>query len=271
MAISIKNPQSGATLLEIMLVLVVGSFILYLSIQQYLTYRRDSDVYQLQANVNTLFQGLTAYYQMNCGGTVDATNTQVPGTLNPDYSPAPGANVPIDINNDLIANNLITSVIPLNPIVNTAGAGTTNGYVAQFNMTQPEPSRLICTAGTNATGPNDPNCTATTTVGSIVIWKAQVAVQLKNAATAKQYLNLLQGDCLSSLSGNIVTPCDTSGNTGTFVVWERLPSSANSKTVSDYWGSLPTVKQFSQMYNTYPVNDLTNGSQTTNQYFLCGN
>ncbi|WP_148340170.1 type IV pilin protein [Aquicella siphonis] len=265
-----KKFQSGATLLEVMLVIVIGAAILYMSIQQYLTYRRDADALQVQANVDTIFQAMSSYYRMNCYGTTDGSYQMVAGTLNQAISP-PNP-LPISISTDLIDNGFLTTPMPRNPIVKPTGAGT-NGYVAQFNRFDPPQDRQTCMAGTNATTPLPPNCTDPRGVGKIITWKAQVAVQLNNPTPteAKLYLNLLAGDCLSTMSGSTVVPCSTSGNTGTFVVWEKLPSSGNAKFVSDYWVTMPTVSQFTQMYTTAPILNLTDGSSLPYQYYLCGN
>lgn len=273
-----KRLQAGVTLLEVMLVLVIGAAILFMSVQQYLTYRHDADAYQVQSNVDTVFQAMSAYYRMSCYGTTDDSYQMVPGTLNPAASApptVPTSPMPISISTDLIDNGFLSTPMPLNPFVKTTGAGANafNGYVAQFNPVTPAQNRLTCMAGTNATSPVDPNCTSTQSVGQIITWKSQVAVQLNNPTPgeAKVYLNLLGGDCLSSLAGNIVTPCSSSGNTGTFVVWERLPSAMNAKFASDYWQTMPTVSQFTQMYTTAPIMNLTDGSSLPYQYYLCGN
>jgi hypothetical protein len=76
---------------------------------------------------------------------------------------------------------------------------------------------------------------------------------------------------LSSASGNGVTPCNASGNTGDYVVWERIPSKATPQTTSSEWVSNAQVNLFTQMYTTYPILGLTDSSQTNAQVYLCGN
>lgn len=256
-----NRQQAGVALIEIILVIVVASGIVYFSIQQYLSFRRDADAAQVQSNVNAIFQAMTAYYRTNCYGQYDtSTSSVITGTLNPTNATPPAVSQPINITNDLITPKFLTTDIIQNPIVNAAGAGT-DGYVAQFNRPATPADRMQCTSS---------GCATSVPIGKIYTWKIQVAVQLNDAATADQYLKILGGDCLSNFAGGIVTPC-TVGSTGTFVVWERLPGYANIQAVSNYWVTLPTVSQFTQMYRTYPLDTLMDGSNTDNQYYLCGN
>lgn len=262
-----KKSQLGVSLLEVMLVLAIGGAILFLSIQQYQSYRRDADMIQVQANVNAIFQAMGAYYRSQCYGTTDPTATINPttfGALNPEGGVSLSSSFPVNIQTALIDGGYLTSsALPLSPLVNASGAGT-RGYVAQFNPQTVD--RKVC---------QDTACTPANmaTVGTIVIWKAQVAVQLQNPGEQKQYLNLLAGDCLSSSSGTTVTPCTSGGGSGNFVVWQRLPSAANTNVKSDYWVTIPTVNQFKQMYTTIPVTQLIDatGSGSYTQYYLCGN
>lgn len=263
--------QAGFNLVEIMLVMVIGSSIAFLGMQLYLSLRKDSDARQVQANVDAVFKALSAFYKANCYGHTKADQTVIPGVLNPAYwgGSAPPV-VPVNINTDLIqkgfldANALITT-----PIVSATGAaGTTNGYVAQFNSKTS--TRFACIEGSGA--PNSPTCTKTAPVGTVTEWQAQVSVQLETtpAASAGQYKALLAGDCLSGLAGLLVTPC-TGVDAGTYVVWQRNPSSpSKEESSSTYWHTTPTVKQFTQMYTTYPTSSLID-SGGANQNYLCGN
>jgi type II secretory pathway pseudopilin PulG len=255
--------QAGMTILEVLLVIVIGSSIIYLSIQQYLSYRRDSDAAVVQANVNAIFQAMAGYFRANCYGTQydnSPTPKLIPGVLNPAVSP--DAIVPVAIA-DLIAGGYLSqnAIIP-NPIVNAGGAGT-GGYVAQFNRQNPPSNRQICTSS---------NCETSQPIGQIYTWQIQVSAQLHNTATTTQFFKSLGGNCLSSSSGSSVAPCPTTGvGSGIFVVWTRLPGLANTQAKSDYWVTTPTVSQFTQMYTTYPITTLTDGSMTADQYYTCGN
>ncbi|MBX3708393.1 MAG: hypothetical protein KIT56_01905 [Gammaproteobacteria bacterium] len=269
--ISIKKRHEGITLVEAMLVLVIGATIIYMGMQQYFSYRRDADVMQVIANVNTLFQSMTGFYKQECYGT-EPGGTLIPGKLNPTNPTPPAAMFPINIVTDLREAGYLTTSIPLSSLVNPTGAGT-QGYITQFNRNTTVLNRQTCMEGTDAVkGPHDPNCTRAENVGEVVVWTSQVAVRLNHPAQRQQYLNLLAGDCLSSAVGNMVTSCSMGGNpAGEYVVWERLPSNASVDAMSSYWPTMPSVSQFKQMYTTYSILNLTNESQRPHQYYYCGN
>lgn len=262
--------QAGFSLMEIVLVCVIAGSIMFLGMQLYLSMRKDADARQVRANVDAIFQAMANFYKANCYGQTKADHTVAPGVLNPAYW---GGAVPpvvaININTDLIQKGFLApNALLQTPIVNASGAaGTTQGYVAQFNSkTRP---RLVCIEGYGAA--NTSTCTKTATVGTIIEWQAQVSVELDTtpATTPDPYLALLAGDCLSDIAGFLVTPC-TGTNTGIYVVWQRNPSTGSKESGSTYWHTTPTVKQFNQMYTTYPMNSLVN-SGGANQNYLCGN
>lgn len=259
--IAVKKRERGISLVEMLLVLILGGAIIFLSMRQYQVFRQDADVQQLEANVDTLFQAMTQYYRANCYGTQNPTSgILTPGTLNPmnATSPLPGPR-PINIDTDLVARGYLpaNTPFPANPIVNDAGAGTSRfkGYVAQFNV-------MTSTRTTSGT-----------TVGTVVIWKPQIAVLVRNTALAQQYLRQSGGDCLSTLNGNTVRTCIAT-STGTYIVWERLPSYASTRGNSNLWQARARLNQFTQMYSVYPTpNLLTRSGQTPanqTQYYLCG-
>lgn len=256
-----KN-QRGVSLVEALLVLIIGASILFFSLRQYEVFRRDADVQQVQANVDMLFLAMTQFYRANCYGQVNpATGALTPGRLNPAHSssPLPGP-VHIDINADLVGGGYLSDDVPfpISPLVDNSADPNDkfSGYVVQFNSAQS-------------------TRTMNGTIGTVVIWKPQVAVKIKDPDLTSQYLYLLGGNCLSSASGNIVTPCPTSGSTtGTDVVWERMPSLASSEANSTLWPLRAVLNQFTQMYTTHSTaylltrGGLTPANQT--QYYLCG-
>ena len=186
-------------------------------------------------------------------------------------------------------------LIPPNPLVDTTGPGY-QGYVAQFNPYVE--NRMICTvpSSTPVVNPLDSSqCSGASVMATVLLWKIQVAILLgdPNAATdqtlATSYLNLFGGDCLSTYDATTKTvmPCaqmlKSSAGSGpipvtgaNYVVWERLPSLASPHSQSGYSSSNATVKQFNQMYTTYPIllliapgnnGNIPNG---TPQYLYCG-
>lgn len=274
------SSQEGMTLLELMLVLAISGAILVSGLNLYQSFMVDVNAQQLKYNVDVLFQGLANYYKSNCIQYINQSGTLTKsGTLDPDTGSIKNP-FPIDPAADLSSAGYLAAPYPFvqNPLVaapptvdptNPSPPAPNPNYVTQFNLvyipgTVNEPQRVInMSSGTQWSA------------GNIVLWKAQVAVQLSTAAakSAQAYKGMLGADCVSTYdaSSNSVTPCETAqggtAQTGTYLVWERLPSFASPETVSDVWPSMPTVTQFTQMYTTYPISLLING-QTQN--YLCG-
>jgi Tfp pilus assembly protein PilE len=263
-----KKQMLGVSLIEVILALLIGISLLLISIRQYQSFKLDQDIRQLQYNVDTIFQAMNRYYQANCFGTTHpSTGVVTSGTLNPALNPANP--FLINITTDLANTGFLTNRIPRSLIVNTAGPATNqyNGYVAQFN--QSTQSKMLCISS---------GCASQTNVGTIVTWRAQVAVLLQKPPQAQQYKNALTADCLSNLgAGGTVIPCTPVSISGNYLVWERLPSFASPNSESESWVLNPTVNQFTQMYTTYPGTYLLNTqgqitAQPTNpsQNYLCG-
>lgn len=259
---TMRRRFAGVTLLEIMLVMVIASALLVMSIKQYEIYRRDADVSQALFNVNQVFYAAALYYQANCRQQWNPTTGPIAGTgaLDPNNSPSNPYPMPIST---LVSQGYLAVTLPQSRLINSLGTG--GGYIIQFNRTTPDPDRTVSTSSSQ-----------TVKTGSIIIWRVQVAVELRKSATASQYKNILQADCLSTLSGSTVTPCASVGappTTGTiYAVWERLPSFAAPQANSNLWITNATVKEFSQMYFTYPILYLTGvpSSQYPKQNYLCG-
>ncbi|OGT45904.1 MAG: hypothetical protein A3E83_02345 [Gammaproteobacteria bacterium RIFCSPHIGHO2_12_FULL_41_20] len=264
---AISRRDAGVTLLEVMLVLAIGAMIVVLSLRSYFTYRANTDVTEVQRNVDTLFQALQFYYRANCNGVNYITTFA--GSCTSPLDPrcnnnTLSINVPINIHTQLVApgflsttnTNPSTSYYPFGP------NSIVSGYKVQFNSIQPYPIRSVNLSAGGTQG-----------VGSIVMWQAQVAVQLKDSSKAAAYLYALGGNCASSAGGNIVTPCTAVTTSGAYIVWQRMPSFAAVQSRSPFWVSMPLIQQFNQMYTTYPITLLlsaANWYQVNNQYFLCG-
>ncbi len=234
----------GITLIEVILVLVVASAIIAMSIRFYTYLKSDSDVMQVRANVDAIFVAMKDYYHVNCYGYQGSANKLVPGTLNPAASPP--SIMPIDITSALITPKFLTETLMPTSIVNASGSGT-NGYVAQFN-----------------------EVTYTNSNGTVVSWQAQVSVQLaaNKVSNATAYAGWMAAECLSNISGSTVTPCASSGNTGSFLVFQRTIANASREGSSTYWQMTPSLNTFRQMYSQPPSSSM---SGATTQYFMCGN
>lgn len=252
-----KRQVMGIGLLEALLALAVGLTIFVLSLRQYYSYRVSADMLGVQSNVDTLFLAAAGYYQANC-----------PKGKLLDPSVATGPVKAINITTDLINAGYLASSFPIaNPLVDSTGPG--KGYVVQFNQYTSPRMQQVCS--------NPPTCTLTIPqqIGTIVIWKIQVAVLMKNTSAAQlaNDQNYLAADCLSQVSGSPATSALCSANQkGNYLVFERLPSfsTSNPNAQSSLWLSSPRLQQYNQMYTTNPITDLTNQSHTPEyQYYYC--
>lgn len=258
--------HTGITIFEMLLVLAIAMSILLLSIKQYQSYKIDSDVSQVRYNVDQLFQAASYYYQGNCRNQVNSS-TGVPiagsGALDPANNPS---NPTVVQANTLYTARYLSQPIYQNRLVAFDPTSTPmKSYVVQFNLKTPQAQRTVNLSGGG-----------TANVGTIYVWKIQVAVLLNDTTTKTQYLALLGGDCLSRLSGGgQVIPCPSTPTAPTandnYVVFERLPSLPSTEGNSGLGPTNVMVKQFNQQYTTYPILYLTGGgTPSPPQNYLCG-
>jgi type II secretory pathway pseudopilin PulG len=276
MRISIKS-QVGVTLVEILLVIVIGLGLLMLGVRQYQSYRVDADALQLRNNVDMMLQAVARFYFANCNGTYNPNGSPPfkPGLLHPNS--APKNPFLVNIQTQLVnAGYLSASPFPINPIVNSGSPVTQfGGYVAQLNQTTQ--TRLVCSTGNAATGVTaGQGCSSTLQTGTIIIWLPQVAILIKDTTKVKVYANLLNADCTSSLAGTTVAPC-SSKKPGNYLVWQRTPSmpSTTMQGNSSELGLQGVLSSGNLMYQTYSTGYLGSVNGVTSpanqpQYFLCG-
>lgn len=254
-----KQQDSGITLVEVLLVLVVGVTILVSAFKLYDRLRVDSRILELKSNVDTLFLAAANYYQVNCakGGTLDPTI-------------ATGTVKTIDITTDLITPAFLpASFPPSNALVDPAAGPGLKGYVVQFNKYLKPRYQQTCS--------DPPTCSTLedTQVGTVVIWQIQIAVKMKNTAAAQlaAYKTYLNADCLATATGTPgSTPLCSTSPTGNYLIFQRLPSAVmfNANAQSSFWSINPMAKQFGQMYTSNPITDLTGQDHSTEyQYFYC--
>lgn len=293
--VHIKKLQ-GMTLLEVMLVLLIGASITVMGIRVYQSWVLQSNIEQVKSSVDTLLSSVANYYQAVCGQT--SSPVLSPTSINPVVInisttlmglPGGSGSGPVTVS----PKYLISSIIP-NPLLDTTAAtGSLQGYYAQLNPISGAMQTYACwnfgtsTYGTSVkydTGPyntsnvvcsNKPQPSTPTyaplpSPAAVIVWKAQVAVKLRSDLNAATYQQLMAADCTSSLSGTGgVAPCKDN-TPGQYLVWERLPSLASPDTSSGYWISMPGIKLFKRQYEHDQMLELTGSTGTGSQYYLCG-
>lgn len=270
--IRIKQSEKGVTLLEVLLVIVIAGMILILGLRQYQSLQTGNEARRIKYNVDAIFVAMSYYYKAECYGRGSGEDDSFkPGKLNPDNSDYQ-ENIDIDITDDLFEKGYLRQALPLIPLLDTSVG--MNGFVAQFNMDDSR-SRKICIEGNEAQGPSDSNCDKSKEIGKIVTGVIQVSVKMKDQATANTYVKYLGGDCLSSPGGHgTVLPCKDSSGTGTYIVWERLPSFASPNAQGSNAAGNQVLNQFTRDYSTYPAGYLISNKGESpggeQQYFLCG-
>lgn len=246
--------QQGVTLLEVLLVLLIGISMVIFSLRQYQAWQRDANIRLLVFNVNQTLAAMSNFYYANCSPSrPDPSSASSAATLPAGrLSPTTTTPVLIDMATDLVTPGYMPTV-KNNPLV-----VDTTSYILQFNK-YTAPRSIATNSGT-------------TQIGTIVRWMPQVSVLIRDVANVATYQKLLNADCTSSLNGTTVYPC-RANQPGDYIVWEKPPSYFTQKlgSESNSWGSLPTVQQFNQMYTTRPITNLTGNSHTPEfQYFYCG-
>ncbi|HLB42960.1 MAG TPA: hypothetical protein VJN02_08985 [Gammaproteobacteria bacterium] len=247
----LRKRDKGISLLEVVLVLVIGTVFVTMGLRQYQIFRADADIQQVKYNVDTLFQAAARFYQVNCNLAIDSGGTLTYGKLNPmatvtPPNPYPAYTYSTD-SGVLRSDSFLTVNLPLSPIV--------SDYKVQFIRND-----------TTRTLDNIP-------IGTIVIWRIQVIVTLRDPSEASPYLRLFKADCLTNSTAPSSSCGDASMAAGDYVVFERLPSFASAQHETTYWVVNPRAKQFNQLYTTYSTQHLMNtggGIPGGNQYFLCG-
>ena len=254
---TILKRQTGISMLEILLSLAIAATIVAIGIRQYSSFADDRDRQQLLANVDKLFQAAGFFYQANCAASV--------GTMVRKLDPAqnPPSLFPINIATDLAAAGYLNKwPFPLIPFV--------TNYVVQINqMPSSTKNQFACWnfGTTNATLQCGAQQPIQATQKTVKVWRVQVAVQV-----AKPDINqkILGADCRSSLSGSTVTPCATSGNTGNYVVWERLPSFASPLLASPLSQSMFNLQLLNFQETHDVMYEMANATYASQQNYLCG-
>lgn len=277
--IIIRRAMKGATMLEVILVVTVIITLIMLSVNQYSSYRRSLTSEQVKQTVDDIFQASANYYYANCKRSLDPTTglqNSTMGTLDPNYASVAGTPIPpanpfafgnVNDPNEAASlrisglqnNGFMQSTIVPNPLVEDTGAPD-YGYFVQFNQQSPVKIKYA----NSVSGP--------IAIGKVIVWRIQVAVQLKDNTTAQSYKSLLDADCISiwSADGKYIIPCNQVPtilplNGILFAVWERSPALAVPASNSGLSITKLTSTLLKQQYET-----LNENVADPNQYYLCG-
>lgn len=258
----------GVTLLEILLVIAIGSSFILFAIRQYQLYQAQQYALQLRYNAETLLEALSYYYQANCAAGSGRTLSQTPLPSVYDDSGK--------LYTDLTKGFLPGNWQPINPLVDNAA--TNKGYFVQFNNRSAGNRNInVCysywstsgTAGTQGCSPAQAISNA-----PIILWQEQLAIKMKNPAQTLGYLGLSGADCaVDSLTSGAPVDCSNTSTTGqpNYLVWQRLPSFASPTLTGDQWINQPIQKSFIQQYTHDPMYELyLQGTGSTTFNYLCG-
>ena len=261
--------SKGVTLLEVMLVLLIGSLLLIFGIRQYQQYQLEQYALQLKYNVDSLLQAMSYFYRANC-----AKGKLSPSQLTPFPPTQLAYSLSVD-NNDFVGY-LPNNWQPLNFLVdNTADD---YGYSTQFNFYQiGQKNANACfsfwSTGNTPAGCNTPNAIPNTLV---VGWQMQVIVKMINPDTTTNYLGLTGADCAidaTDLPTNKVVDCSKTSASGapTYLVWQRPPSFATPTISANDWMATPGLRMFNLQYSHDAMFELyMDNSSATPYYYLCG-
>jgi len=263
------NKSKGVTLLEVMLVLLIGSLLILLAVRQYQQYQLEQYALQLKYNVDSLLQAMSYYYRANC-----ETGKLSPSQLVPFPPTQLAYSLSLD-KNDFVGY-LPNNFQPMNPLVDNSVDDY--GYSTQFNFFQVGQKNANACFSFWGTGATPVGCNTPAAIPDTVVvgWQLQVIVKMSNPATTTNYLGLTGADCAvdeSDLPTNKVVDCSkkNTDSTPTYLVWQRSPSFATPAVSSSAWMSTPVLKMFNLQYTHDPMFELyMNNTATTSYYYLCG-
>ncbi len=275
-----KRKQSGATILEVLLVLAIVAAMVLLGIRQYVNYRRSADVEQLKQTIDIIFKGMSDFYRANCFGQYNPATNRYTFSV---FRTSAGSPLVTTTANNTLVINMDTQLRGTPKYINLTDnqfrsplidyTKFQHGFHLQF--VRGFLDVFVCTEGINATG-IDPasGCTKKVKVGQVVVWTPQVTVQPSAAITAQQLRNVADATCTTNVVGTYTTPCPLSSPSSTAAVsWMRQPSMPTRGTTSTYSFLMPTLNAFTQMYQSDGILYLTstqpNATGTRVHYLYC--
>jgi type II secretory pathway pseudopilin PulG len=278
--VSVRSKQTGVTLIEAVLVLLLVSAIIVLGIRQFQRYERDNQIREVQASVDQLFEALAMYYQTYCRQNPAVVFPQPPTPAPVTVRIASGVNA-------LVTTGYLSKWSPLvNAIVDTSYGE--KGFTAQFLGFTSTDGRMPSSTFYNWTGnlSGTPSTLSATqvafpqsamsvpqNVGVMYVWISHIAMKLTSTLDPKAYQGRTGASCYST---NPLTPCATAtacGGAGSscYLIWESLPTKASRSSQSTLAPTMSRIKAFTNLYYTddmYSASNPTWGA--SNNLYLCG-
>lgn len=278
----LPKTRQGATLLELMLVMSISSLLIMIGLNMYQGWQTTTNLLDVQANVDLLFQAAASYLRANC-----ATGGMAP-TPEPFLAPYPvyGGEVPYGFTGSSfflpLSGTGPTSLQPYlpanwpafpNPLVNSYSV-ILNAVIIPTPMAVN--ACVVTTPGTACTQMNGgTNSTILTSQASVVSWSVQVAVSLQPLSNITAYASFLGADCTKSSFGLFV-PCASFGPpynpSNSYLTWTRMPSIGISRNNSIFFTSMQSLNQ-ERLQSTHDQNYEFNQGYNSGQnpvYYLCG-
>ncbi len=281
-----KQHQTGLTLVETLLVLVVGAIFFTIGLRIYNQLSTQADALRLRANAQQILTAMKYYYQANCRKPLDASGAAMGlGKLDPsEIGSATTLTLTLgsgttSSGTDLIKSNMLNSTNwrPINPLVDNT-ASPDQGYFAQFNRLQtsnadPQMSIYACAGDINSNADAKkasftPACTninassyktlsstnAPSLDSTVIFWIAQVKIKLADCNKAAAVFGTTGASCVtanatdSCSNGAIPVSSLTATCSNRYLIFEQPAAMITPNTSSPLWISQPLVKQFNMQY-----------------------
>ena len=184
--------QAGATLLEMILVLVIMSSFLGMSYRFYNLYTYEQNVSLIKEQVGLIFDAMRLFYQANCN-VYNASNWFAQSSTTTLIVLQGGYNA---------LTPYLSNPIPINRLLNVTDSNFWYGYMAQFSLNT---GNFVLPTSTNP--PYGGN--GTISIGTVLAWTAHVAIEPAHQSQVTALYNELGANCGSNFlnAANGVESC----------------------------------------------------------------
>lgn len=269
--------QVGYTLIEVLLVFVIGMTMIGLGMQRFYQYRNEANIEKVKDTVDKLFTSMSLFYRLNCrnptngsGGFITAGSV---GVLDPNHVPPPTDPYNVLINTggaSLVQSNFLAAsywppgvILFVDPLIGE------KGFFTQFNKVNVNKHAPTSTFNNWVTTTPPNNIAFTQNIGNVIAWQIHIAVKLAPSVSSSlygYYQQRLGATCSASSSS---ATCLSDPAAGPYMIWERLPSYA-SETQSILKWTKPRVRAFNNLYYTDDMYYAYNSGSSSSNLYLCG-